>query len=130
MPPHSGFRGAVLDASRQAVARLGETVTLSDGSEILGIFTYPSEHSELARAGSRSASTAAIQVKSRNPTLIVLEEDTGSLQQGARVTVRGKTFDIAGKPRPDGNGKLYLDLVEGREEAPGDPDGSIGEGWR
>ncbi|VFN04627.1 MAG: hypothetical protein BECKG1743E_GA0114224_107544, partial [Candidatus Kentron sp. G] len=36
------FRDAVLKASRQAVTRLGETVTLSDGTEIPGIFTYPS----------------------------------------------------------------------------------------
>nr|VFJ53395.1 MAG: hypothetical protein BECKFM1743A_GA0114220_101148 [Candidatus Kentron sp. FM]VFJ54603.1 MAG: hypothetical protein BECKFM1743C_GA0114222_101418 [Candidatus Kentron sp. FM]VFK10377.1 MAG: hypothetical protein BECKFM1743B_GA0114221_101388 [Candidatus Kentron sp. FM] len=130
MPPHSGFRGAVLAASRQAVTRLGEPVTLAGGTEIPGIFTYPSEHSEFARTGSRSASTAAIKVQSRNPTLIVLEEDAGELRQGSRITVRGKNFDIAGKPRPDGNGKRYLDLVEGREEAPGDPDGPVGEGWQ
>ncbi len=59
-----------------------------------------------------------------------MEEDAGKLHQGARITVRGKAFDIAKKPRPDGNGKRYLDLVEGRQETPSDPDGSVGEGWR
>ncbi|VFM96465.1 MAG: hypothetical protein BECKG1743D_GA0114223_102031 [Candidatus Kentron sp. G] len=59
-----------------------------------------------------------------------MEEDAAGLRQGSRVTVRGKPFDIAKEPRPDGNGKLYLDLVEGREETPADPDGSVGEGWR
>nr|VFK50899.1 MAG: hypothetical protein BECKTC1821D_GA0114238_11234 [Candidatus Kentron sp. TC] len=125
-----GFRDAVLAASRQAVTRLGETVTLSDGTEIPGIFTYPCEHSELARTGSRSASATATRVQSRNSTLIVMEEDAGSLNQGARITVRGKPFDIAGKPRPDGNGKRYLDLVEGREEVPDDSEDSIGDSWR
>nr|VFK47614.1 MAG: hypothetical protein BECKTC1821E_GA0114239_10889 [Candidatus Kentron sp. TC] len=124
------FRDAVLKASRQAVTRLGEPISLSDGSKILGIFTYPSEENTLARGGRGSASATAIRVQSRNPTLIVLEADAGSLNQGTRVTVRGNPFDIAKESRPDGNGKLYLDLVEGREEAPGDPDGSVGEGWR
>jgi hypothetical protein len=122
------FEQEIMRASQKAVKALGREVTLPDGSKITGIFTNPSEPSQLARGGGASGKTPVAMLL-RAPQLVVLVEDADQIKKGARVSIGLESFDCV-EPMPDGCGKIRTALVESRPDDGRQRLEGYGSGWK
>ena len=111
------FRDLVFQAADDAVEHLGEPVVLlNDGREVLGIFSMPSELTELVRRG-RGGSTANIATPMGRPVLRLREIDAVTLARGSILSVRGESFVVSDR-FPAGSGLVRLELSRAQETNP------------
>ncbi|RRQ20701.1 head-tail joining protein [Thiohalobacter thiocyanaticus] len=109
------FRDAVLQATEDAHAHLGEDVTLPSGVQVQGVFSYPTTEMEIRRGQAGS-----IRAPARDPVVSLTETDAAGLVRGDTLTIRGKAFDIV-EALPTGTGRVKFTLVETQPTDPSGP---------
>lgn len=109
------MRDLAQTAGRHVLAGLGETVTTPDG-DLVAVVDPGDEEATLRRRSGADASDHGLETGMRRMRLLMAAED--ALAQGATVTVRGTTYEVA-EVRPHGPGLVEAELAPGQPN-PGD----------